>query len=778
MDEKEELLEKYNGVECGRLTGGKNLHNLYGDIANSGGAIILNDSGVLNIYGGMFDNNQSNYGGFIATGENTTVNIYGGLFMNNQSTGDAGVGFIMGKCYLHDAVFLNNTAGNGGVFYFANNNVYAEITSIGYIYNCLAMYNTATIGGVLYGYRGSKYTVYGGKFVKNLARGRMGAIGGTSYCEITIYGGEIHDNEAVDFGGGVGIYNKAKLTIINAEIYDNNSKRGGGVYASDDQSVIYIQGGNIYNNAATEAGGGICIDQQASLKLTGGKIYNNTAVYGGGVEGDSNSELSLSNSVITGNSATSQGGGVRNYSGVINVGAGLQVYSNKLNDKDDDLFLLKGQKIIIKGILTTGKKSTYIGISLASNFGDNEFTANYGFSHATIEPSKFFFSSNTNYPVILRGEDAAFATSGERPSELITWKITEKDNEGHIINEITTNDFHLDVTYSSNIFVLSNDKCTFSLQGGTSATTGVSQYSMNKAGSYSFYTDNIYKNPIFTLNILPKEIDVIWTNTDLIFNGEEQSPECELVGVAESDNCTITLIGGMCEVGNYSAMVSALSNGNYVLRKNANKSTAFTISKADLEITIQTQDMEKEYTGKNVEVKDSWYKITGSGVGQDSNKKIESLFNIDKKAIVAQFNNSDSVVNIGEYGITTKSIDASKVFSGNNNYNVIINYENTGVLRIVEPSVVLSSVESGYSYIYLENDKRVTYKEKGMVHGVDDKEQGDRLILGNIAPYTSVNEFINNIVYKDKERLTIYNSNDYKIYENGSAASGVDSSVL
>ncbi len=97
--------------------------------------------------------------------------------------------------------------------------------------------------------------------------------------------------------------------------------------------------------------------------------------------------------------------------------------------------------------------------------------------------------------------------------------------------------------------------------------------------------------------------------------------------------------------------------------------------------------------------------------------------------------------------------------------------------------VIRASVESGYSYLLLdENNKRTAYETKGLVHGendsnVNEKEGVARYILGNIKPNTAVNSFVNNLVY-DKTQIQIYNSNRTLIYDKGVAASGIQEELL
>ena len=165
--------------------------------------------------------------------------------------------------------------------------------------------------------------------------------------------------------------------------------------------------------------------------------------------------------------------------------------------------------------------------------------------------------------------------------------------------------------------------------------------------------------------------------------------------------------------------------------------------------------------------------MTHDAVGVDSAKNINSLFKIDYNAFIPQFHNGtellDSVTNVGEYTIHSTPLNIEEVFTGNRNYNVNINYVNTGKLTINNPAVVRASAESGYDFMILQNNKRVSYKEKELIHGDNDSEYTN-FVLGNIAPNTSVQTLLNNLVFSDMSQVQIYNGANEVVYgENAKA---------
>lgn len=80
------------------------------------------------------------------------------------------------------------------------------------------------------------------------------------------------------------------------------------------------------------------------------------------------------------------------------------------------------------------------------------------------------------------------------------------------------------------------------------------------------------------LTINKATLSLSWTNTELTYNGEKQTPTVTATGLVGSDACTITVSGGQTNAGTYTATAESLSNSNYKLPDAKTKS--FTIAKA------------------------------------------------------------------------------------------------------------------------------------------------------------------------------------------------------
>ncbi len=87
-----------------------------------------------------------------------------------------------------------------------------------------------------------------------------------------------------------------------------------------------------------------------------------------------------------------------------------------------------------------------------------------------------------------------------------------------------------------------------------------------------------------TLAVVPKEIGIRWSNTNLIYNGSAQKPTATATGTVNGDQITLVVSGAQTNASDtaYIAIVDGIEGkkaGNYKLP--AEKTVAFTIAKAD-----------------------------------------------------------------------------------------------------------------------------------------------------------------------------------------------------
>jgi hypothetical protein len=146
---------------------------------------------------------------------------------------------------------------------------------------------------------------------------------------LTLVNSQVFGNKADIHGGG--IYNDGRntqdtaiLTLTNSKIFGNTAANGGGIYNDGSQggtAIATITNSQIYGNKATATsspvpcigGGGIYNDDRnvgtATVTLTGSQISGNTGYYGGGIK-NTEGTLNVYSSLVTGNTAIKDGGGI------------------------------------------------------------------------------------------------------------------------------------------------------------------------------------------------------------------------------------------------------------------------------------------------------------------------------------------------------------------------------------------------------------------------------------------------------------------------------------
>lgn len=193
--------------------------------------------------------------------------------------------------------------------------VFVAVISLGLIF-CLgfnavcvesAMADAVNGGGF---YVGSSATLtIEGK--KNLSGFVASSNGGGIYSlgTLNINGGTISGNTATSLGGGV--YSANNFTMTDGTISDNTAASGGGLAITS--KLIYITGGTIAGNTATSNAGGLLV-KGCGVDYKNGSITGNNADCGGGVGVDSGT-FYLGSGSISGNKATTRGGGLYIFGG-------------------------------------------------------------------------------------------------------------------------------------------------------------------------------------------------------------------------------------------------------------------------------------------------------------------------------------------------------------------------------------------------------------------------------------------------------------------------------
>ncbi len=343
-------------------------------------------------HAGYVTGTQSGNGGCFYVSCGGTLNLASGQIVGSKSTNASKLGggavYLQGSNATKKAVF-NMTGGeisgcsaakNGGAVYVSNGaaSPVSEFNmSGGRIHS-----NTASgYAGAIYCVS-AKVTISGDAIIENhIQAGDMGAIGiyggvlemsggkitgnkaenGAgimlqSGAVMTMTGGEISGNTANNGGGGVYVSTGTSLTMKGGTISGNSAVSGGGVYHL--KSTGIYQGGKIAQNTATSTGGGVNItnaDSTATVTFAGTAIEGNQAVKAGAIYGSTNSIITISGGTITGNTASSVGGGVyvneKNQS--LTIQGAPVITGNTVGDTNSNLHL-EGTRLITLGEMTEG----------------------------------------------------------------------------------------------------------------------------------------------------------------------------------------------------------------------------------------------------------------------------------------------------------------------------------------------------------------------------------------------------------------------------------------
>ena len=275
-------------------------NNFASGTQGSGGGILMATGTTLSIDGSagavmITGNSASRAGGGLEdwsldTNTNTLTNV---VFMNNTAGLDAG------------AFTADGGPGNGGAIHVTGpgNNTITDGSASGNL--------AAAEGGAFWNGSGTML-VTGTSFDSNIASGADATNGGGALFNIggtlTVSGASITNN-VVDgtsgSGGGILNVNGGILSVTDTDILGNSASRAGG---------------GIEDNSTVDLGDGALV---GSVTLFGVQLNNNIAGSapgnGGGLHLTGGADSNITSSVINGNTASNEGGGVWNGSGVMTI---------------------------------------------------------------------------------------------------------------------------------------------------------------------------------------------------------------------------------------------------------------------------------------------------------------------------------------------------------------------------------------------------------------------------------------------------------------------------
>jgi predicted outer membrane repeat protein len=275
---------------------------IYQNVGHTWGWITVTNSSITH-------NTASGSGGGILA---DLVTIDASEINNNASTRYGGGVYASGITITSSTVNDNSAVKGGGVLCDQNSSSIAESVFSG---------NSAQdSGGAIYS--GNTLTISNTTIESNVARWCGGGIYGHYDSVITVAHSAIRGNSVTENGdsGGGGIFSRNSL-LLSDSVISGNMAAGGGGGIFNIGYLTRISRCTITGNSAGKDGGGVEI-RYYYLELKDSDVSNNTAGgLGGGIDwgsGISSKPLVIDHSTISGNSA-GRGGGLRGGGGTCNI---------------------------------------------------------------------------------------------------------------------------------------------------------------------------------------------------------------------------------------------------------------------------------------------------------------------------------------------------------------------------------------------------------------------------------------------------------------------------
>ncbi len=158
--------------------------------------------------------------------------------------------------------------------------------------------------------------------------------------------------------------------------------------------------------------------------------------------------------------------------------------------------------------------------------------------------------------------------------------------------------------------VLANDDCKVNVSAAKTDAGSYNATASLTGSDASNYVISGDDHTSFTINAKPVTIN--WTKTSFVYDGTVKTPEAELTGLIDGDDCYLTVSGGKKAAGTYTATaaVNGSDKANYII--SGSNTTTFTVSKKTVNITWTGNSF--EYDGS---IKTPTASLSGVVTGDD-----------------------------------------------------------------------------------------------------------------------------------------------------------------
>ncbi|MAZ26149.1 MAG: nuclease [Cytophagaceae bacterium] len=342
-----------------------NNSKAYGS-SGSGGAIYLDEGSNFMAMNASFMSNRANRaGGAIEdnSGDETTISIANSMFSDNNAgvspavaaPGNGGAIHITGAGNMDISFtdFMGNMAAReGGALWNGAGLMTVDNSEIS---GNFAYGDAADDGGAGIFNNGGDLTVSSSNISTNGAEGASASGGAILSLDgtVAISGSTINANYANRAGGGIELV-AGSLNTTGTDFTDNyfmtgNPGNGGALHVTG-EATISIVGGEVSGNIATSEGGGLWNQVGSTMTVDGVNITGNTAMGaaadngGGGIFNNGGTLSVVNNTMISGNMATGasgSGGALFSTAGDVTV-LGSTLFNNRANRAGGAIEIIEG----------------------------------------------------------------------------------------------------------------------------------------------------------------------------------------------------------------------------------------------------------------------------------------------------------------------------------------------------------------------------------------------------------------------------------------------------
>lgn len=285
---------------------------------------------------------------------------------------------------------------------------------------------------------------------------------------------------------------------------------------------------------------------------------------------------------------------------------------------------------------------------------------------------------------------------------------------------------------------------------------------------YGGYSEQVFTNS-YNVKVTPKTVSVVWTNTDLTYNGLEQKPTATVTGLNGNLAVNVTVEGTYTNAGTYSAS-AVISDTNYILDE-ATANQEYTIAKRELTITEyivqnKTYDGETQINVRTTDCDEINLKVSGyieveDGQSVEIVKRVGSGSDLEV-LFTAAYDRKDA----GERTVTFSNLQLQEE----------VNYVLAATGHVTTASATISQKEvtvSGITAVGKEYDGNTTATLNTSAAEFDGIVEGDTLTVTATGEFASENANEENPSTVNITGLTLggASADNYKLADSGNQTS-------